>query len=174
MKNFYLGIVLANPFIASVSSISGQEVMPNSVAEPERSDHPEHNAQPSSYEAGAAMNSDGDVESLCIGQSVGKSQVLAPQGVQTGRVAHGPSEANSGASQQPRGEAAQTNATQPVASPNFDSVIKELLQICPPLKPWQTPLQINARHQERAVDDAIADFFDPAPMFLKEPLRRAG
>jgi len=139
MKHFYLGIVLANPFIASVSSISEQEVMPHSLAESERSDHPEHNAPPSSYEAGAPIQ-----HSIDSG---------APQ---------------------PRGEAAHTNAIQPVASPNFDSVIKELLQICPPLKPWQTPLRIDARRQERAVDDAIADFFDPAPMFLKEPLRRAG
>lgn len=49
-----------------------------------------------------------------------------------------------------------------------DMIIKELLQICPPLKPWQTPLRINPRHQERAVDDAIAGFFDPAPLLLRK------
>src|SRR5882762_124303 len=55
MTKFYLMMIIQNPWLDldAASSNSEQEVMPNSVAESERSDHPEHNAQPSSYEAGA-------------------------------------------------------------------------------------------------------------------------
>jgi hypothetical protein len=124
MKHFYLGIVLANPFITSVSTGATDSSVPSGQSDP-------------------AVTPD-----------------LAPADLVAART-----------------DVLQTvgpTASGRDGSPSFDVIIKELLQICPPLKPWQTPLRIDVRHQERAVDDAIADFFDPAPMFLKEPLRRTG
>jgi hypothetical protein len=64
MKHFYLGTVLANPFIPSVSNLPEQEVMPHPLVESEqpgsdlRSDHSSDNTQPSSYEAGAPIQHD--------------------------------------------------------------------------------------------------------------------
>lgn len=103
MKDFYLGIVLANPFIGSVIRLA-----------------------PATESAGAASCS------------------------------------------LPSGESDLAVTPCPAPAETHDMIIRELLQICPPLKPWQTPLRINPRHQERAVDDAIAGFFDPAPLLLRK------
>jgi hypothetical protein len=116
LKSFYLGTVLANPFIRISADLIAARIdalqtvgATVSARDEEDSDGSDVHAEMHGSESGSGLARD-DVK---LGDTMQESRPA--------HLATAPSEANSGAPQ-PRREAAQTNATQPAASPNLDSL----------------------------------------------------